>query len=227
MKANSKIRTKIKEGILQRIENDNRIDSNQIDVIVDSDTISLQGKVKSYFAKKCAEINAWQVNGVSKVSNFIEVKPINKSSKPADSDDKLAKNIKFVIKLYSSLKGEGIQVSVNNGLVTIKGEVNAYWKKVKAESVIEELDGVIEIQNKLAIVHTDQVEDASLSDRIIRNITDSFGEFPDELNVNVEDSNVILTGKVNSWSEREKIYDSVLYTLGINNIIDKLEVKIL
>jgi len=52
-----------------------------------------------------------------------------------------------------------IRVSVENGIVTLEGSVDEYWKKGEAERIVRGARGVSDIVNRLAVVPTRTVAD--------------------------------------------------------------------
>jgi hypothetical protein len=57
-----------------------------------------------------------------------------------------------------------IRVSVENGIVTLEGSVDEYWKKGEAERIVRGARGVCHIVNKLAVVPARTVAEIGVND---------------------------------------------------------------
>jgi osmotically-inducible protein OsmY len=67
------------------------------------------------------------------------------------NDELLHKEIQYIISNEPSLKGCDINISVNDGYVTLSGSVDRLYKKISAGSLVIRLDGVSEFENRISI----------------------------------------------------------------------------
>ena len=63
----------LKNMIQANLRKNNRINSSQIDIFVNSSAVTLTGKVKTYEEKRLAGKEAWNASGVAEVLNELEV----------------------------------------------------------------------------------------------------------------------------------------------------------
>jgi BON domain len=63
----------LKNSIIENIEKNNNIDSSKIEVSVNNSTVILKGFVETYEERRLAGQAAWNVSGVSKVLNDLQV----------------------------------------------------------------------------------------------------------------------------------------------------------
>ncbi|MFW5640976.1 MAG: BON domain-containing protein [Thermodesulfobacteriota bacterium] len=116
----------------------------------------------------------------------------------------------------------GIDVSTENGVVTLTGTVNNILAKKRAEKIAETVKGVRAVVNTINVVPPVMRSDMEIRDDIkeallVNPATESY-----EVTVNVEDNVVSLEGNVASWQERElagKIARGVSGVREVNNDI--------
>ena len=63
----------LKNGIIESIKKNNNINSSKIEVSVNNSTVVLKGVVETYEERRLAGQAAWNVSGVSKVLNDLQV----------------------------------------------------------------------------------------------------------------------------------------------------------
>ncbi len=115
-----------------------------------------------------------------------------------------------------------IDVSTENGVVTLTGAVNNILAKKRAERLAETIKGVRAVVNSVIVVPSVTRSDMEIRDDIkeallVNPATESY-----KVTVNVEDNVVTLEGKVASWQERElagKIARGVSGVREVNNDI--------
>jgi osmotically-inducible protein OsmY len=65
------------------------------------------------------------------------------------SDDRIRKEINGRMFDDTDLDASDIEVSVDNGVVTLSGSVDSLWDKRRAEDIAKSVSGVTEVNNKL------------------------------------------------------------------------------
>ncbi len=116
----------------------------------------------------------------------------------------------------------GIDVSTENGVVTLTGTVNNILAKKRAESVAETIKGVRAVVNSVTVVPSATRSDMEIRDDIQEALLDNPATESYEVTVNVEDNVATLEGNVASWQERElagKVARGVRGVREVNNDI--------
>lgn len=67
------------------------------------------------------------------------------------SDDRIKEDVNDYLTWHGEIDATDIQVEVNDGLVTLKGEVNSRYEKRMAENISENVSGVWDVNNNLRI----------------------------------------------------------------------------
>ena len=106
---------------------DNRIIDTDIEVEVKNSIAKLSGTVPTYLEKKLAEEDALSLQGILNVDNKLEVA---RSKYTLLSDREIKNAIENSLLWNTNIDSRNIEVSVNIGIVTLEGFVDAYWKKL-------------------------------------------------------------------------------------------------
>ena len=215
---------KIQEKVRKQLQWDDRINDIDVDIEVDNGEVTFEGFIPSYYAKVLVAENAKKISGIKSINNNLKVRylPVIKTDVPLD--DELKKNIKIALELNVSIDASKISVSVNNGIVTLGGTVDAFWKKKIAGSVTSEFNGVIDIINKIAVVPTDH-KDEKISEEIIATFERYRNVDVDDLDLEVEKGEVSISGNVDDWDAYDAVMDTLLYTRGVKTINDNLVIE--
>ena len=220
---NVKTDEQIKQDVTNQLTWDSRVDASDVTVAVEDGEVTISGTVPSYSAFSAARDITSSVRGVTEVTNLLTVKFPTTFVKPTDEDIK--NNVMSLLKWNFDVDASDLEVMVENGLVTLEGTVDSYWEKVSAESDAERASGVIDVVSKLAVVPTEKVSDELLAERIMDRIEQNTVADVDQINVEVEDGEVTLSGTVPSWYVWSSVYDAAQYTAGVMDIDDELEIE--
>ena len=126
----------IQTDVLAELRWDYGIQANEIGVAVKDGVVTLTGTVDTYLKKWKAEEAAHRVNGVVAVANDINVRTLGERT---DAD--IAAAAVHALKWNSSVPADKIQVTVDKGWVTLKGEVEWQYQKLEAERAVRGLWG--------------------------------------------------------------------------------------
>jgi hyperosmotically inducible periplasmic protein len=130
-------------------------DANLADVKVDWDSDArvahLKGTVDSPTDRQRAEdVASAAVGTTGKVLNEVTIKGVNDRS-AGDFDTEIKRTLKRMINDDPILRDRDIDVDVNNGAVTIKGEVRSAAEKSKVTQLAQAAPGVKDMVNALEI----------------------------------------------------------------------------
>jgi osmotically-inducible protein OsmY len=121
----------------------------------DKNVVTLTGKVASDDEKSRAESIARSVAGSEVVSNEIGVRPNGEEStaKKVDSDldSGIDKNLDAML-VQHKLKND-VRYDVNNGVVTLKGDVPSQNQRTSVEKLAGQVPNVKQVVNKLEVKH--------------------------------------------------------------------------
>ncbi len=111
---------------------------------------------------------------------------------------------------------------VENGWITLSGELEYEYQRELAASAVRHLLGVTGISNQITVKPVLSVTNVKSDIQAAlkrRALTDA-----DEIFVSVNGKTVTLTGVVHSWSERDMVIDSVWNTAGVSDVNDNISI---
>lgn len=186
----------LKESVLAELAWEPSVTAAHIGVTARDGVITLTGHVKAYYEKHAAEAAARRVKGVKAVAEEIEVKlPFDVKR----GDEEIAAAAVSRLAWDSSIPKDAIKAVVQDGWVTLTGEVDWHFEHDAAAKDVRALWGVVGVTNEIKI--KPRVNTSTLSSDISKALHRSWF---DESNVRVtaDGGRVKLTGKVDSWSDR-------------------------
>lgn len=213
----------IKDDIEEQLYWDDRVDASDIGVIVDNGVVTLGGTVPTHFAQNAAVADALSIVGATEVNNELTVQYPAEATTPTDTE--LAADIESVLRVNSDIDATEIEVKASEGVVTLKGSVDAYWKKVHAEEVASNVSGVISIDNRLNVIRAKDFVDREIGEDITDALERNALIDAEDVDVTVEDGVVTLTGTVPTRTARQAAYNAARYTLGVVDVKNNLIVQ--
>lgn len=215
MKNNQELQTDVQNAIKW----EPLLNAAEIGVTAKDGVISLTGSVDSYAKKIEAENAAKKVIGVRAIVENIEVKFQNSWSK---SDLEIANEVLNALKSNWSLPKDKVTVKVEEGWLTLEGELPWNYQREAAKSAVIFLKGVKGVTNNIKIKSEshDAIEKKDVEEAIGRSwsIDDS------DINIAVSGTTVTLTGTVNSWYQKEEAGRIAWNTPGIWHVKNELAV---
>ena len=139
----------VEANIRNMIEGSNAIkEPDKINITVTNSVVKLTGNVNFYREKVAALSLAAQTDGVTKIKDDITVTPIGKAVDDGEIHDYLDSILRNEFPLVNP---KDIQISVDEGFVTIEGAVSNLWTKEKIEQEFSDVSGVIRVINNLGV----------------------------------------------------------------------------
>ncbi len=175
------------------------LNAAEIGVIAKDGVVTLTGIVDSYAKKIEAETAAKSVVGVKAVVEKIEVKFSNTFKK---SDTDIANDALKGFRSTWDVPDDKIKITVENGWVTLEGEVPWNFQRVAARNIVNNLIGVKGVTNNIKIKPNiqDAIEQREIEHALARN----WAVDDEEIHVHVSGSKVKLDGVVHSFFQKEE-----------------------
>lgn len=195
------------------------LNAAEIGVTAKDGVVSLTGVVDSYAKKLEAENAAKKVIGVKALVEKIEVKFPNAWTK---TNAEIANEVLSALKSNWSVPNDKVTVKVEDGWVTLEGELSWNYQKEAAKSAVNYLTGVKGVTNNIKIKSEthDAIEKMDVENAIGR----SWSVDDSDINVSVSGTTVTLTGTVNSWYQKEEAGRIAWNTPGIWHLKNELVV---
>src|SRR5258708_10273791 len=197
----------IQTDVLEELQWDTSVQPNEIVVAVKDGIITLTGWVDLYLKKIAAQEAARRVRGVKAVVNDIEVR-LPSSAERTDAD--LAASVLNVLRWDAAIPTGTLDVTVSQGWVTLKGEVDHGFQKRSALRTICRLSGVKGITNLMMVKPRVLLPD--LKQQIERALIRNAETDARNITVEMEGSRVILRGTVRSSAEKQAAEDTACWS---------------
>lgn len=216
MKNNSELQTDVQNAIKW----EPLLNAAEIGVTAKDGVVSLTGVVDSYAKKLEAENAAKRVIGVKALVEKIEVQFPNSWTK---TNAEIANEVLTALKSNWSIPNDKVTVKVEDGWVTLEGELPWNFEKEAAKRAVNYLMGVKGVTNNILIkseIH-DKIEQQDVENAIAR----SWSINDNDIRVKVAGKTVSLTGTVTSWYQKEEAGRIAWNTPGIWLVDNELEIE--
>lgn len=209
----------IQRDVLNELKWDPSVTATDITVTVHDGIATLRGTVPHYFDKSSAEQAARRVGGVRAVADELEVDLKDAYER---SDEDIARTALNALDWNYSVP-KGIKVTVEDGWVTLTGEVEWDYQRNAARNSVSELMGVCGVSNNITIKPKAQPTDVKT--RIEDALKRSAENEGRNISVTVDDDRVILAGKVHSFSEVEDAGLAAWNAPGVRAVENNLQIS--
>lgn len=211
----------IQQDVLAELRWDLGASANEIGVAVKDRVVSLTGNVDTFLKKWRAEEAALRVNGVTAVANDIEVRLTGSERTDAD----IAAAAVNAINWNSTIPVNKVNVIVEKGWVTLRGEVEWQYQRREAEKAVRGLWGVKDITNLITVKPVASPTDLKkdIQDALVR----SAQLDANAITVQVEGSKAILKGRVRSWAEKKEAERAAWLAPGITSVDNQITVSLI
>lgn len=196
------------------------IDSSKIGVKVQNGVVNLFGEVPSYAQKIAAEKAVKKVTGVKAIAEDLEIRLITAHQK---TDIELATSVLNALKWHSAVPEDKIQIKVEDGLVTLEGEVEWDYQRSSAKNAIANLSGVKGVNNLITL--KTKVTEFDVKKLISNALHRTATIDAERISVDMVGNKVILKGSVSSYTEKEDVEEAAWCAPGVVTVESHLMVE--
>jgi osmotically-inducible protein OsmY len=205
--------SQLQQEVLAEFQWEPSVTASDIGVTANHGVVTLSGHVGSYAQKQAAETAARRVKGVKAVAEEIEVRlPFDTKR----SDDDIAAAAIHRLAWNVSVPKDSVIVKVENGWVTLTGQVDWWYQREAVEQDIRPFLGVVGVSNQTTI--KPRVDTATLSHDITHALHRSWYFNPDNVHVRAEGGKIVLTGTVQSPHDRQIAAQTAWSAPGATNV---------
>jgi osmotically-inducible protein OsmY/uncharacterized protein (DUF2267 family) len=208
----------IQTDVLDEFFWDPEVAAPDIGVEVDDGVVTLTGTVDRYAMKLAAERAAQRVDGVRAVANDLMVR-----TALTHNDTDIAKAAADALEANIAVPKGAVDVTVQNGKVTLRGEVDWAYRRYAAANSVRDLRGVRDVIN-LVQVKQPKVLATDVSGAIERALRRAAEIDAERIRVRTEDGHVTLTGTVRSWPEKREAGFAAWRAKGVTQVTNDIEV---
>lgn len=194
--------------------------ASNIGVAVKNGVVTLSGTVDNYSQKKLAEDAAKKVLGVRAIAEDIQigVTPFEKKT-----DAEIAQSVVTAIEWHSAVPENKVKAKVEDGIVTLEGEVNWQYQRESAKKAVSNLVGVRNVVNLVTVKPNVVANDvqAKITAALHRAATVD----AEKIRVEVDGNKVALRGVVRSYAEKEDAENAAWCAPGVSQVQSFLTVE--
>jgi osmotically-inducible protein OsmY len=217
MKTITKTDETIQADVMAELRWEPILQAATIGVSVNVGVATLSGEVDNYLMKLATEQAAKRVEGVKVVVQDVVV---NTSLNPLDSDERLAHSIVSSFDWDSAVPQEKIDVKVQDGWITLEGQVDWNYQRLAAERALERLTGVKGVSNLINLKPRVLAQD--IRNQIQKAFNRSAILEAQQIKVEANGTKVTLRGNVHSWAERREAEAAAWSAPGVTSVDDHL-----
>jgi osmotically-inducible protein OsmY len=198
---------------------DQRLALAEVTADVQHGEVTLYGTVLSTYQKRLAAQVAQDVVGVVRVTDRLTVRTAQRNDADIQAD------VRLQLETDAVLPPGSLDVRSHDGLVTLAGNVNNTFEKLRAIEAVARVKGVRDIVDNMT-VSTAWDTDVALARRINDFLATNaeLQGVADQIHVAVNQGVVTLTGTVHFWSEREAAGEAAFETEGVRRVDNQLAV---
>lgn len=209
----------IKSDVTDELAWDPAVNETNIGVMVKDGVVTLAGHLDTFAEKHAVEHAVRRVEGVRGIALDLEVK-LGTGKERSDSD--IAEAASTALRLNSMLSGKALKVEVENGWVTLTGEVDWAFQFTSAQECIRHLAGVRGLINEITIKPRAKTE--NIAAQITAALKRHAAREASHIGIQVEGTTVTLNGTVDSLAEREAALGAAYCAKGVSRVVDHLRV---
>ncbi len=210
----------IRRDIIDELEFEPYIDANDIGVAVEDGIVTLTGHVPNYSQRQAVERAVSRIKGVRAIAQEIQVRY---PGTPGTSDDEIARRVVNTLKWSALVPDDRLHVKVQDGWVTLTGNLEWNYQKEGAGDAIRHIEGVRGVNNFITLAP----KPASLD--VKKRIEEALRRYAeveaDKIQVVVAGNKVTLKGTVRAYGERSAVEEAAWATPGVQSVEDRLTVS--
>jgi osmotically-inducible protein OsmY len=198
-----------------------------IDLACQEGVVTLTGMVANEFHKTLAEETVKYLPGVKSVDNRLLLRAEASGTSP---DLWLATKVKMALRYQKHIGTDTIQVEARSGVVTLSGQTGSRAEKELAEDIVQNIDGVKQVENDLRIVTpgkktlAERIDDASITAAVKTVLLAHRGTSMLSTHVKTDRGVVTLRGQARNPAEKALVARLVTNVRGVQRISNRMTV---
>lgn len=210
----------LQEEVIAAFKSNPHVPAASVGVAVRQGVVELSGDVRSEEAKQAIEKVAQAVPGVKALAVELTV---TIPGHDIGSDLEIARCVELGLTTKNGVKPHALRIAVENGIVTLTGDVDSGYEKQAALDSLKYLRGVMGVVDEIAV--GPMVTEGAVRGDIERALHEIATTEASQIAVSVDGDRVTLSGNVRNFDEGRAVIKSVEETKGVRHVVDKLTIE--
>jgi len=185
--------------------------------------VTLSGDVLEEAHKPMAQNTVEALSGVKSVTNNIVIKNDK-------SDTWLKMKVQTALVFHTKVNARNTDVTVKNGVVTLKGKVNSQAQKELTTEYARDVEGVKEVKNEMTMVKSDdtlgeKIDDASITAQVKMTLMMHKSTGVIRTSVTTNNGIVTLSGQAKNDAECDLVTKLAEDVEGVDHVINKMTIE--
>jgi osmotically-inducible protein OsmY len=193
--------------------------------------VTLSGDVYNETHKPMAQDTAEALPGVKSVDNRIEIK----GDRPAENSDTwVSMKVKTALVFHRNVNAHKTEVSVKDGIVTLKGEAANQAQKDLTTEFAKDVDGVKSVNNEMTVAANpekpgetmgEKIDDASVTAQVKMTLLSHRSTGVLRTKVETNDGVVTLAGQARNAAEKDLATKVVEDVHGVKSVVNNMTIE--
>ena len=193
--------------------------------------VTLTGTVAEDSHKSLAQDTVASLPGVKSVDNRLEVK----GERPAENSDTwVSMKVKGALLFHRNVSASRTDVSVVDGIVTLRGEAISQAQKDLTTEYAKDVDGVKDVKNEMTVAKDSKnsgetlgkkIDDASITAQVKMALLSHRSTSALNTTVTTTEGVVTLGGKAKNAAERDLVTKLVTDINGVKSVVNNMSVE--
>jgi len=140
------------------------------------------------------------------------------------ADNDISEAIENEISYDPAINLNNINITVNQGIVELTGQVSNILTKDRAANIAEMVKGVSTVSNRIEVTPKKTLKDSDIRSNIMASLLENPTTESYEVNVDVKQNHVTLTGTVDSYREKRLCSTVAKSVPGVKSLENNIEV---
>lgn len=194
--------------------------------------VTLTGTVSEESHRAMAQETVASLPGVIRVENQLSTKA-EEAAESADAS--IARKVKLALLFHRNVDAGKTDISVNDGVVTLKGEASSMAQKELTSEYAGDISGVRKVNNEMTIISapemaertdSEKLDDASITAQVRQAMSTHRSTSAVKAKVETRDGAVTLTGIAGNAAEKSLITKLVSDIRGVNSVDNQMTVQV-
>lgn len=208
--------------VMEKLQFEPRVDESNITVAIKGNIVVLGGAVKTYAEKFIAENAVKSLSSVKGIANEIKV---DTSVGQKRSDTEIVEAVINAFKTSVLVPSDSIKVIVEDGYVTLTGDVEWQYQKNSAWVAASNIWGVKAIINNIVVKPSVSINLEQVREQITKEFERHARIDASKVKIEVKDRKITLRGEVRNFDEMDEAENAAWSIPGVDEVENELTIE--